>query len=57
MMQNFKRFGQQKPAQPVKKKEDTCRVVVKKKKDGSIVKEIKGCTKEQMKVLSSMDNE
>lgn len=56
-MQPFKKpFGQQ--PKPQKQKEDKCRVVIKKKKDGSVVKEIsRSCSREHLRALSEIDKD
>ena len=43
---------------PKKPKENKCKITIKKRKDGSVVKEVEGtCTKEQLRALSSQDSQ
>jgi len=52
------RFGRRPMPRKEKRKEDKCRIVLKKKKDGTIIKEISGsCSKEQLKTLSGQRGE
>ena len=48
----------QQPTTPKPKKEEKCRIIIKMKKDGSIVKEVSGaCTKQQLRVLQGNSSE
>ena len=45
-----------KPQPKPKKKSDACRVTIKKKKDGTVVKEISGnCSREKLELLGKED--
>jgi len=50
----------QKPNQVHKKPKETenkCKIIIKKRKDGTIIKSIEGlCTKEQLRALSQQEN-